>query len=41
VNLLRQFKNPKLFENTGLIIAIASAALFLHGYALRLMLFGY
>ena len=41
MNLLRQLKSPKLFEDAGYVIVISGGALFLHGYALRLMLFGY
>jgi hypothetical protein len=41
VNLLRQLKSPKFFEDAGYVIAISGGALLLHGYALRLMLFGY
>jgi len=40
VNLIKHFKNPKFFEDVGYVMAISAAALFLHGYALRLMLFG-
>lgn len=41
MNFLRQLKNPKLLEDAGYVIIISGGALLLHGYALRLMLFGY
>ena len=41
MNLIKHFKNPKFFEDAGVVVTISAAALFLHGYALRLMLFGH
>ena len=38
VNLLRQLKNPKFFEDMALIVAIGIAGLSLQAYALKVML---